>query len=324
MKTKILFNLSFLFILTACGNDNGQSEENKKLANNTSQIESTSVQAVDTVLSPTEPFLLWETPGFINPESVIYDEKRERYYVSNVNGSPIDKDGKGTISTVTLNGEMIEEAWIIGLDSPKGLTLYNNKLYVADVDTLIEIDIESRIITNTYQDSTAKMLNDVTVTSDGIIYVSDMLTNRIYSLKDDHLEIWLESNELENPNGLHATEKELIVGAWGVMAEDFSTEVPGHLKTVNYNDKTIKPLGSGTPVGNLDGIESDGKGNYFVTDWMAGKLMLITPEGESTVLLELTQGMADHEVILDSNVVLLPMMKDNKLLAYDINSLNKN
>ncbi|MGH8646128.1 MAG: hypothetical protein ACREX4_17380 [Gammaproteobacteria bacterium] len=42
---------------------------------------------------------LWETgPGLKNPESVVYDPKRDLLYVSNVNGTATGKDRNGFIA----------------------------------------------------------------------------------------------------------------------------------------------------------------------------------------------------------------------------------
>ena len=55
-----------------------------------------------------------------------------------------------------------------------------------------------------------------------------------------------------------------------------STDVPGHLKAVDYKTKAITDLGD-QPVGNLDGLESDGKGGYLATDWVEGPSCGSTP-----------------------------------------------
>jgi len=259
---------------------------------------------------------IWEIDGFKNPESVIYDKTTNALYVSNVNGSAIEKDGDGFISKVSLEGEILELRWLTGLNAPKGLAIYDNKLYTADIDTLIEIDITEAIITNRYNVSDAKFLNDVAASKDGKIFVSDMMMNRIHCLYDGNFEIWLETTDLESPNGLLVENDRLLVGSWGVMTEGFATETAGHLKAVSFNDKSINSIGDGSPVGNLDGVERDIDGDYYVTDWMAGKLLHIEADGEVEVLLTLVQGMADHEYINGKDLIILPMMKTNKLIAY--------
>lgn len=294
MKINLLLLISVFMLLVGCSNESSQPNPARTLQ------------------------LSWETHGFSNPESVVYDEKRDRLYVSNVNGSPVEKDGKGSISIVSMNGDIVEEEWIVGLDSPKGLALYEDKLYVADIDELVEIDIKTRLISNSYLASDSKFLNDVTASPTGDIYVSDMLTNRIYRLHNKKMDMWLETSELESPNGLFAQKDNLVLGAWGVMTDGFATKIPGHLKLITYKDKKVSSLGSGSPTGNLDGVESDDNGNYYVTDWMAGKLLLINQNGTANQLLQLEQGMADLEVINNKQMIVLPMMNSNKLLAYRI------
>ena len=99
--------------------------------------------------------------------------------------------------------------------------------------------------------------------------VSDMLTNTIYRLSNGEITPWLESDLLESPNGLYIEGNNMIVGSWGNMTNGFATEVPGHLKRVSIDARVVESLGDGSPVGNLDGVESDGNGRYYVTGWLA-------------------------------------------------------
>ncbi len=313
---KIIYSLliSTALVLGACSEDN--QEENKAPRITAEEISSVSEEkSTENNTSLLE--LVWETQGFNNPESVINDASSDVLFVSNINGSGIEKDGNGYISKILTDGTVLRKQWVIGLNAPKGLTIHEGILYVADIDTLVAIDIVSGTISNSYQVDDAKFLNDVAANKDGKIFVTDMVLNRIHCLCDDQFNIWLESPELENPNGLHPEGDHLILGSWGVMTEDFATEVPGHLKSISINDKSITSLG-GAPIGNLDGIESDGNNGYYVTDWITGKLYQINKSGDAKLLLELEQGMADHEVILEMNLILLPMMKNNKVLAYKI------
>ncbi len=261
----------------------------------------------------------WELENLDAPESVLYDNQHDVVFLSNVHGAPDDKDGKGYISVLSLTGEIKNKHWVSGLNAPKGLGRYKHLLYVADIDRLIQININNGRIERRYYSANAKFLNDVIVASNGDVYVSDMVTNTIYRLANDEFTIWLQSDELENPNGLYIEDNHIIVGSWGKMTDGFNTEVPGHLKSVSINDKQIKSLGNAEPVGNLDGVEADGSGNFYVTDWLNGGLFLISKTGEATKLLELPQGSADHDVILQKNLILIPKMLENKLTAYQIN-----
>ena len=264
------------------------------------------------------PELLWELEGFNNPESVVYDKKNNVLYVSNVNGQVSEKDGNGFISKVSLDGAMLNKDWLTGLDAPKGLAMHGDKLYTADIDTLVEIDIPSATITNRYQVADAVFLNDVAASESGEIFVSDTMKDRIHSLKDGQFSIWLETPELLSPNGLHVDGGSLVVGAWGVRIEGFNMETPGHLLRVMLRDKSISNIGDGSPLGNLDGVEADLDGDYYVTDWVAGKFFHIDRNGHADLMLELEQGMADLEFIEGKDLILLPLMLSNKLLAYQL------
>ena len=107
-----------------------------------------------------------------------------------------------------------------------------------------------------------------------------------------------------------------MVAAWGKPKEDFSTDVPGHLKAVDYQSKEITSIGSGEPIGNLDGVEADSQGGYLVTDWFSGGLYHIGEDGKAELLMDLKQGSADHEVVPDENLAIIPMMMEGTVDAY--------
>jgi sugar lactone lactonase YvrE len=268
----------------------------------------------ETTLTPA-----WKTGTELrNPESVIYHPGSDALYVSNVNGNPDAVDGNGFISKLSDEGEIKDLHWMDGFNAPKGLALRNDILFVADIDTLIEIDINEKQIIKRYPADGAKFLNDVTIDRDGRVYVSDMMTNRIYRLADGELKLWMADPALESPNGLLAENDQLIIGSWGDMTDGFATDIPGHLKTLNLETRDIQSLGDGSPVGNLDGVEADGNGNYLVTDWMNGRLLLINAVGSSETLIEFEQGSADLTVMPEKNLVIVPMMLQDRVVAFRI------
>ena len=60
---------------------------------------------------------LWATDTTLKvPESVLLDSKNQRLYVTNIEGKGAwDKDGKGSISLLTLSGKILNPEWIKGL-----------------------------------------------------------------------------------------------------------------------------------------------------------------------------------------------------------------
>ena len=196
------------------------------------------------------------------------------------------------------------------------MALVGDILYVADKDVLVAIDVTSGEIKQRYEAAGAKFLNDVTADGQGRVYVSDMMANSIWRLEGGQFSEWLRDEALENPNGVLADDGRILVGSWGRMADDFSTKVPGHMKVVDVAAKKVSPMGDATPVGNLDGVEPDGRGGYTVTDWLNGAIFHVSADGKAARLLDLNQGSADHEFIEKDRLVVLRMMMDGKVVAY--------
>jgi hypothetical protein len=264
-----------------------------------------------------EPEKVWQAEGLDGPESAVLDSSEGVLYVSNVNGEAGAADGNGYISKLSLEGEILDKEWVTGLNAPKGLALHEGKLYVSDIDKLVVIDIATGEIVASHDASGATFLNDVSAHEDGRVFVSDMMENQIWMLEDDQLELWLEDEALGNPNGVLAEGDRLLIATWGKPKEDFSTDVPGHLKAVDYETKEIQSLG-GEPVGNLDGLEADGQGGYLVTDWLSGGLYTFDADGKAEMIMDLNQGSADHEYVEGEKLVVIPMMMDGTVAAYRV------
>lgn len=124
---------------------------------------------------------LWETDSVLKvPESVLFDGKNKVLYVSNIDGTqPWGKDGKGSVGKVGLDGKVLAAEWITGLNAPKGMGMYDGKLYVADLMELVVIDISKGVIEKTIPLNAAG-LNDITISPDGVLYVSDSRMRKVH------------------------------------------------------------------------------------------------------------------------------------------------
>ena len=274
--------------------------------------------AIASTVAAAAPKLLWETKGLANPESVVQDPLTGALYVSNVNGAVMQKDANGFISKLTPDGKISVREWVKGLDAPAGLALHDRTLYVGDVDQLVEINVASGEIVKLYPAKNALFLNDVVTAPDGAVYVSDTLTNTIWRLKDGVFEPWLTSAELHGPNGLLVQGDKLIVAAFGKLASEGQAQEKAGMLSVNIEDKKISKFGDGTPIGNLDGLESLIPGVYLVSDWNEGALYRIDSKGKATLLIDLNQGSADQTYLPDQKTVIIPMMLDSSLIAYQL------
>jgi hypothetical protein len=265
-----------------------------------------------------QPVVLWETSGLKTPESALPVPAEGFAYVSNVAGQPTDKDGNGFISKVSLaDGKIIALEWVKGLDAPKGMALSGDKLYVSDIDKLIEIDPATGKIVAKYEAPGATFLNDVAADAKGNVYVSDSNTGIIWRLAGGKLEKFVEGAALKFPNGLLVDGDKLIVAAWGPPGTSDKVASPANLVEVNIADRKVSDLGDGKPVGNLDGIEPDGDA-FLVSDWVSGAVYRIDRAGKAELLLDLDQGSADIGYVPETKLLLVPMMMSEKLVAYKV------
>ena len=236
---------------------------------------------------------LWELSGpFTSPESAIYDQRRNVVYVSNVAG--YTENGLGYLSSVSLQGELIAERWLEGVNAPTGMAINGDTLYVADFNRLVEIDIPSASIRHTYGvDEQNPGLNDVTISPSGNVFVSASAISAIYRLNDGQLELWAQSDELQYANGLFADEKYLYVAGF-------------YLRRVDLAYGGISPFGDDKLLVDLESIEGDGAGGFFVTMIGDKPIMHVTAEGEVSELLVRDKFTADMDFIAEQKLLLAP------------------
>jgi hypothetical protein len=266
-----------------------------------------------------DPKLAWEAKGLAQPESVVQDPATGAFYVSNINGAVMQKDGNGFITKLRPDGTTAEREWVKGLNAPAGLGIHDRTLYVADVDQLVEVNAASGSIVKRHEAKGSVFLNDVEVDGVGTVYVSDTPTNTIWRLKDGKLEPWLASDELNGPNGLLIEGDKLIIASLGKVPSEGQKKEFAGLLSVSLKDQKISKIGNGKPIGNLDGIEPLKPGTYLVSDWGEGALFQIDAKGNVKRLIDLHQGSADLTILPDKTMVLIPMMLDNSLAAYKLN-----
>src|SRR4051812_24643310 len=72
------------------------------------------------------------------PKCAYYDPVTHYVFVSNVAGAPDKKDGRGWIARMTPSGKVVNARWLDGLNAPKGIRSRGSRLWVADIDTLLE------------------------------------------------------------------------------------------------------------------------------------------------------------------------------------------
>ncbi|NRB26565.1 MAG: hypothetical protein HRU37_02665 [Roseibacillus sp.] len=271
------------------------------------------------------PKMVWElSKGIKAPESAYFDKETGNIYLSQVGeGGGLGKDGDGVISILKPDGTVVNPRWFAGLNAPKGLRSSGGVLWVADIDRLVGISIENATTHAIHEVAGAKFLNDVAITERGTVLVSDMLASTIYALQGDKVSKVASGVELDSPNGLLVNGGTLYIAGWGRdIQASFETLTLGRLLALDLRTRKVQPVTRAT-VGNLDGLELDGKGGFLVTDWVEGAVLHISARGAVTSVLDLPKGSADIAYLSKKKLLIVPQMLENKVTAYDLSGVIK-
>jgi len=268
---------------------------------------------------PSGPVVIKDV-GLQVPESVLHDITSDTYLVSNINGSPLDKDDNGFISKLTPEGQVVALKWIDGaaadveLNAPKGLGISNGKLYVADIDVIRTFDAATGKPGQQIKVTGAAFLNDVAVGPDGTVFVSD---TGLKAGKDGALEpnkkdaIYkvspqgkvtplIKGEQLGLPNGLFADATGLWVATW-----------QGALYHVTPDGKQEAPLKA--PGAQLDGLIQTAEGQVLFSSWEKSAVFVGSTDGQFSPLLSDVKTPADIGYDSKRGQVLVPLFTENTI-----------
>ena len=276
-------------VLTACNMPNKEKETEQKA----------SVQQYELLEK-------WESDSLLKvPESVLFDKANQILYVSNLDGSdPWKADGKGSIAKVGLDGKIIAAEWVSGLNAPKGMGLYNGKLYAADLGNIAVIDMASGKIEKNIPIQGATGLNDISIDPNGVIYVTEYLDKKLYKVENEKAELIAEN--LTQPNGVLFHNNEL-----------FLLDGTGMFK-VN-SDKSMAKIVDGME-GGVDGIENIEGNNFIVSCW-EGALWMVNTDGTKHLLMDTRKekrSTADIGFDPATKTVYVPTFFRNTVVAYEV------
>lgn len=249
---------------------------------------------------------VWETDSLLKvPESVLYDAGRNVLYVANIDGTqPWEKDGKGSIAKVSADGKIIAAEWVTGFQAPKGMGMYKDRLYVADIDHVVIVDIKKGEIVEKIAVEGAQGLNDISIDSKGVLYVSDSRTKKVHQLVKGKASIVLEN--LKGPNGILAHDDKLYVLDQGAMY-------------LVGKDKSMTMIVDGME-GGTDGLVHI-KGNEFIVSAWSGAIWYISGTGKKELMLDTREqkiNTADLGYNAKKKILYVPTFWHNTVVAYSI------
>ena len=269
-----------------------------------------------------------ETTDLSTPESVRYDADQDVFFVSNIEGNPSQKDGKGSIRKVRADSMGKAAAFIesgkngVTLNAPKGLAIQGDTLWVADLDAVRAFNRRTGapIASIDLKAQKATFLNDIVVGGDGAIYVTDTgiafdekgnIThpgvNRIFKITGRTVSEAATGDALNNPNGITWDAKNGRFLLAPFAGNDVQMWTPGSAPA---------KLASGP--GQFDGIEVLGD-NVLVTSWTDNTVQIIKPSATAAMaLIQNVKSPADIGVDTKRNVVAVPLFTENKVEYYSV------
>ena len=241
--------------------------------------------------------------GFAFPESVGCDAQGKVLYVSQFGSElkPAEKDGKGKISKVGLDGKILEDRFLPAhgeiLHKPKGIWIQGGRLWVTDIDAVWEFDLKTR-------HGRKLDLPGITFANDPAIlgnslYVSDNRADLIYRVEPvDFLKMKgapqitvAAAGKKWYPNGLYPARDGSLLAVGFQSPKD-----PRGIYSLGRHGGT-KTLADG--VGQLDGVYQMKDGSLLITDWKSGSFSHWSAKGGLKPLATGFKGPADFCVMPD-------------------------
>jgi DNA-binding beta-propeller fold protein YncE len=270
--------------------------------------------------------LALQITGLSNPAGFLVDSATDTYYVSNQNGAPDLHDNNGFITQLDVGGKITKLKFIEGghnkvtLDAPRGLALVGKTLYVSDIDKVRGFELPSGRPVPGVDLSTFRIdfLTGLASDGHGLLYIADSGTDTIYKVdlrSAGPPVVFVKNKALAGPHGLvvHPATGTLIVVSWN-SGKILEISAEGAIKVLFSNSFF------NSRFGNLMGVDFDGRGSMYVSDYSQGKIFRIGPQLRIHTIAEFLTTPAGLAVDRKHHVILVPFLGAN---VAEINGLGR-
>ena len=170
------------------------------------------------------PTLIAVIDGFEEPESTLYDDERDVWYVSAFTGSAGDADANGRITV--LDGEnlqVVSEDWARAtaaspFHSGRGMTLQGDTLWVADLNGVHGFHRRTgeQVAFVDLSGLEPGFLNDLDTHPNGSLWVTDTGGDRIIQVRPEAGVVVDVSTSAGSPNGIlwSGSAQGFLIGSW--------------------------------------------------------------------------------------------------------------
>src|SRR5205809_1804782 len=285
-------------------------------------------QAAPATPSPPPATKVATVAGFLTPESVLHDTTQDIYFVSNINGSPTAKDNNGFISRVRPDGAVENLKFIEGgksgvtLNAPKGLALWADTLWVADIDAVRAFNARTGATIDSVSLASlgAVFLNDIAIAPTGALYITDTGIrfddvgnvlhpgpDRVFRIGPDRkVTVAVRGDTLGRPNGiaLDPVGKRFVIVEFGGRS----------LLAWKPEDKAPSVIAKGP--GGFDGVVIAG-GKILVSSWTDSTVSSYET-GQEVKVITGVPSPADIGYDGKRNRVLIPIFTGNRVEIWQL------
>ncbi len=242
---------------------------------------------------------------YTNAESVEYDPVNDQWLVSN-GSRMITDDGEGNLSFFGTGPANL------------GLEVLGNTAFVSVQNGIKGYDLTTEAEVMSLNIPGATFLNGMTNDGNNMLYTTEFNSNRIFSVDVSDLNnptyTEIVSNTEQTPNGIifDQVNNRLIYATW---------TNPALIKAVDLDTFTVSDITT-TNVAQVDGIDDDSEGNYYISSWNPDRITKYNNNFTSfeTVVTPTIDSPADIGYNQNNDILAIPTFSD--VIFVDLSSLS--